>query len=100
MAELLSNNPHAPALETRCVEPVPALGAPWSFIVARIVQQFSLTVVKLVVRDVPVPLFVVLASGCPVCRAPVYEAAVPDIKWSPPDQLIETVLEPVAGFSK
>jgi hypothetical protein len=40
-----------------------------------------------------------VASGCPVCFTPVYEAETP-FKVDDPEAFIVTVLDPVAGFIK
>jgi hypothetical protein len=81
---------------------VPAPAATWKALltVAKIVQEFSITVVTDVVRLVMLePVFVVLASGTPLCFAPLYEEQWLAIKVEA-DCKMTTLFAPEAGLTR
>ena len=84
---------------------VPLVGAaivlPQQCLKNPIAQQLSTVEVTVTASDVPdVCCPVLLASGCPVCLAPVYEAEHPIIDRIVASPEITTLFAPESGFAK
>ena len=63
-------------------------------------QLFSTVVTVFVMLVCAVAVFVCDASGIPVCFAPVYDIAIPEIAHPPVDVVMLTLFAPVAGFAR